>query len=292
MIKIGILVSYDYKYLDRCIKCLYEHADQITLCIDKNRKTWTGEKYILPSKLFSRIDRLDIKNKINIYEDNFYIQNMSPIESDTRQRNMLAKFMGSGGWHLQIDSDEYFVNFAAFTRFLKERNSFRSCVIYANWLTLFKINDEGIFYIKSNNDNIPIATNNPNYIHARAINESNSIVIYTDALLLHQSWARERSEIILKVRNWSHSSQINKEKFIGLWDGVKVDNYKKIRNFHPLHAKMWPALDFFGGQLDELLLTLKDLNKNIEISSYNKNSYNYFLRKLKNVPNKIKNLFS
>ena len=76
MIKVGILVSYDYKYLDRCIKCLYEHADQITLCIDKNRKTWTGEKYLLPANFFSRIDSLDVKNKIYIYEDNFYIQNM------------------------------------------------------------------------------------------------------------------------------------------------------------------------------------------------------------------------
>jgi hypothetical protein len=33
------------------------------------------------------------------------------MECDTRERNMLAKYMGEGGWHVQIDADEYFADF-------------------------------------------------------------------------------------------------------------------------------------------------------------------------------------
>lgn len=292
MIKVGILVSYDYKYLDRCIKCLYNNADLIVLCIDKNRETWSGQKYLLPAKFFDKLKSIDYKNKIKIYEDFFYIQNKSPIENDTRQRNMLAKFMGSDGWHLQIDSDEYFINFQAFTRFLRRYDSIPNCVIYAKWLTLFKATKEGIFYIKSDDDNIPIATKNPNYIHARAINESNSRVIYTDGTILHQSWARKRIEVILKIDNWSHSAQVNKERFITLWDNLTIVNYKKIQNFHPLHPTMWPALGLYKCDLDKLLTKLRNINKKKDIRFYSKNSFIFFIRKFKNVPNKIKNLFS
>lgn len=47
---------------------------------------------------------------------------MSTIDLDTRQRNMMAKVMGEGGWHLQIDSDEYPIDFEKLTTFLRKHN--------------------------------------------------------------------------------------------------------------------------------------------------------------------------
>lgn len=41
------------------------------------------------------------------YKDDFYVTGFSPMELETRQRNLIGEFMGKGGWHLTIDTYEY-----------------------------------------------------------------------------------------------------------------------------------------------------------------------------------------
>lgn len=109
-IKVGYLVSYDYQLMEYSLPTVYQCSDQIYLAIDKNRKTWRGNTYELPNTFFEWIKGVDKENKIHIYEDSFYFSNISPMELETRERNLLANFMGSGGWHIQIDVDEYFLD--------------------------------------------------------------------------------------------------------------------------------------------------------------------------------------
>jgi hypothetical protein len=37
------------------------------------------------------------------------------MENETRERMMIAQRMGEGGWHVQVDSDEYFLDFGTFS---------------------------------------------------------------------------------------------------------------------------------------------------------------------------------
>jgi len=106
LIKVGFLVSYDYNYLRTSLPLVYAEADSVSLAIDKQRRTWNGGSFTIDDAFFEWLKSMDTKKKIRIYEDDFFDPNLSAIENDSRERNMLAKFMGEGGWHVQVDADE------------------------------------------------------------------------------------------------------------------------------------------------------------------------------------------
>lgn len=64
------------------------------------RKTNTSEPGaeipLKSPKVFEWVKSIDTEGKISIYEDDFYVPGLSNRENDTRERNMLARFMGEG----------------------------------------------------------------------------------------------------------------------------------------------------------------------------------------------------
>ena len=107
LIKTGFLVAYDYEMLKNAIPCVYNSSDVICLCIDKNRQTWSGNIFDIDPSFFQWLDSYDVKNKITIYEDEFYKDAMSAKEMETNQRQKMASYLGLDGWHIQLDVDEY-----------------------------------------------------------------------------------------------------------------------------------------------------------------------------------------
>ncbi len=247
MIKVGFLVSYDYDYLQTSIPLIYSSADSITLAIDKDGLTWSGNKIYIPQDFFAWVREIDKDNKIRIYKDNFYVPSNTPAQNDTRERNMLSEFMGGGGWHIQLDSDEYFVNFESFVTYLKSIQHYLSnpeknpvqVVVY--WINLFKKTDKGFLYIKDSYTPIEVATNYPKYNYMRV---SNFKKIVSPFLLFHQSWARNETEIKMKISNWSHRDDANNIKFFDFWLSINENNFRKFHNFHPTDPKKWRSLDF------------------------------------------------
>ena len=118
-IKVGYLISYDYELLFTSLKELYDYVDVIYLAIDENRKTWSGNYFVIPEVFFENINRIDVKKKIHIYEDDFYMPNLTPLECETKERNMLLKKMGKG-WLMQLDVDEYIYDFKYISKYLKK----------------------------------------------------------------------------------------------------------------------------------------------------------------------------
>ncbi len=159
LVKTGFLVAYDYDYLKISLPCVYDASDVIALAIDINRKTWAGNDFIIEQSFFYWLKEFDVKNKIRVYEDVFYQKNLTPMQMETAQRNKLASYLGSDGWHIQLDVDEYFIGFNQFAETLREIKS-DSLTIYVKWKTIFKENENGYFFI-SENQRIPVATNNP-----------------------------------------------------------------------------------------------------------------------------------
>ncbi len=258
MINIGFLVSYDYEYLFTALPLVYDEADKIVLAIDKNRKTWSGNPIEIAADFFDRIQALDTRRIIEIYEDDFYVPELTPMECDTRERTMLSKRLGKG-WKIQLDADEYLYDFKFFASFLKKHhflarlNWLLPINFHAECITLFKTVDNGYLLIE-NSEQFPLVTNVNQYSEARKT--TNTININLTTQVIHQSWARSAGEIKQKIFNWGHRDDFDVSAFFEFWKTVDASNYDTFKNFHPLAADIWKTLVFVPAKdIDELIAT-------------------------------------
>lgn len=245
-IHVGFLLSYDYELLKLSIPPVYKSADRIFLAHDKEFRTWNGKNFNVNPDFFSWIKDFDIDNKIEIYQDNFYLPELSTLENDTRERTMLSQKMGIGNWLIQVDSDEYFIDFDKFVRNLRKHDYFldnpekNKIQIAAFWLIIYKYTENGILYIDQPQKSV-FATNYPNYKNARRTNER---VIYLDSLVLHESVARTEDDLRFKLENWGHNKDVNKD-FLNKWISVNENNYQQMTDFYYIEPERWKKLSYF-----------------------------------------------
>ena len=264
LIKVGFIASYDYEYLKESIPPTYLSADKIYIALDKNRKTWSGKSFEIKEDFFLWLTAFDKDKKIEIYEDDFCVAGISNMENETRERNLLAKKMGEGGWHIQLDTDEYFVNFKEFTHFLKNilvQDIYNEpfCV-YTQLVTLYKKTKSGFLYIKSG-EVAPIATRHPVYTKARAIDQG---VLYTNFEIIHQSWGREEEEIQEKLANWGHKEDFDIQSYFNFWRVCDEYNYKCYNNFNPVDQRLWKQLEL--GKAESIQQFISEYNASIDYS--------------------------
>lgn len=259
-IHVGILVSYDYKYIPLCLAQIYDKADKITLAIDVNRKTWAGNRFDFDEDFFKEIMKSDLQHKITIYEDGFSSTKRNAMESERRERNMLRDFMQSeqeDAWHLQIDSDEYFVDFAGFVDYLHalEKSYRGNITVMAKLNTIYKVVDGGIIMaLDDAGGYFPVASIGG----CRFVQAKDEIVVCTDFVVLHQSWGRPEEEIGFKISNWGHREDFDVSSYFEFWKSVNRYNAPYIRNCHPLGKNSgWNRLKFEPGSLDEIIKRLR-----------------------------------
>lgn len=275
IIKVGYLLSYDYQYIFNSLKLVYDFADKIVISYDKDGKTWAGNDIHIPSSFFEEIKKIDTKSKISFYADSFHIENTPPMSLETRQRNMLAEKLGKGGWHIQIDSDEYPVDFKELTSFLRKhkyllKNPEKTPVnFFVKLITLFKQTEEGFFVITPYIDPCLLITNQPNYIKARF--PKNNFHIVLDSYIIHQSWARGEEEILKKIANWGHKNDFDTKKFFDTWKNLNEENCASLQNFHPLNPTDWKSVKFIKAKnieeaIDFFRTSKEFTNKKITLS--------------------------
>jgi hypothetical protein len=244
-IKVGYIVSYDYEYLLTSINTLYDYVDKIVLAVDINRQTWSGNKFEIPQSFFDSIKEFDKRNIIEIYFDDFYVPALSPMECETRERNLLLKKLGRKGWKLQLDVDEYIYDFKAVKKFLL-RNWFFNVFpkltpmqFRGKLITLFKEIQDGFLYI-DNNERFSFITNGIENEMARL--DSKTPSFYTDIVVVHQSWARKKEEIVQKISNWGHRDDFDTAAYYDFWDKLNQSNYLDYVNIHPMRPELWNKL--------------------------------------------------
>ncbi|MGO4913031.1 hypothetical protein [Leeuwenhoekiella sp. W20_SRS_FM14] len=279
MIKVGYLISYDYDLVFNSLDCIYKHVDKIFFAIDENLLSWTGTKYTIPESFFEKLKVYDVDNKIEIYRDRFYIDSLSPIECETRERNLLLQKMGRG-WKIQLDADEYIPQFDKVVRFLK-KNIFLTyfpqltpIAFRGKLITLFKKVEGGYVYIE-NNESFSFITNFPKYEFVRANNSirNHDLGVY----VIHQSWARSKEEIEFKVKNWGHRDDFNTDGYLRFWETISKENYTSIKNFHPIAPHVWNRLHFkLGNSIPDLI----ELFSNQRKQQLNEISMGFFIRGL------------
>jgi hypothetical protein len=268
-IKVGFCVAYDWVLLKRSIPRIYQYADIICLSLDKNRKTWSGEKYPFDEHSFREfVAAIDTQNKIDVYEDDFCPPSLSAMENDTRQRNLMAQRMGAGGWHVQIDSDEYFLNFEnCISRLISlhehptgEEKSLNVCSFC---IPIIKKLTTGFLYIDFQDkmpETLPFATTLPVYKRARLNGHFN---ILLPEYVIHETWARSEEELWLKMNNWGHASEEldiekNRLSYYNFWKVLDDYNYRYVSNFHPAIPPTWPTLKFMRvGSVEEFLMAFE-----------------------------------
>ena len=256
MIKVGFLVSYDYKFLFTSLKQVYEHADKIYLAIDKNRKTWSGNSFDIPESFFQKVKDFDNRKIIDFYFDDFYRPELKPIECDTRERNMLLKRMGRG-WLIQLDVDEYIYDFEKIVKYLRKYwyltlfPQITPISFGGKLVTLFKKISDG-YLIINNNERFHFITNQRTYTYIR--NNDRIKSHFSNVTVIHQSWARNDDEIRTKITNWGHRNDFDVSEYFQIWQKLSSKNYGLYKNFHPISPKVWDELIFFPAEsIDDLL---------------------------------------
>lgn len=266
MIKVSYLVSYDYSMLLISVKQLYDYVDKIVVAIDSERKTWSGNSFHIPESFFNEITKFDTKNKIEFYFDSFYVKELSPIECETRERNMLLSKMGNG-WKIQLDVDEYIYDFKSVAKYLNKNwvltifPKYTPICIHGRLITLYKQLPNGFVYI-DNNESFPFITNLNYNIHTRCNKEIRNH--FSNIKVIHQSWARSASEIQQKIKNWGHRDDFDTMQYFEFWKGLDVDNYRKYRNIHPLSPEVWNELHFLkSNNVNKFIIEYSKSNKQV-----------------------------
>jgi glycosyltransferase involved in cell wall biosynthesis len=250
------------------------------------QKEKPGQEQIIPFRMYlwKWIKEIDTEQKIKVYYDKFFVEGLTPMECDTRERNMLVKAMGDSDWYVQIDSDEYFADFELFLIKVQNFITTEPTTVNCRVVTLFKELTSGFLAIDESFETLSFATNNPVYTIARNNTSGNKQVNWDD-LVYHQSWAREPAAIKFKLKNWSHKNDFKTESFFKLWDAIDEFNCFCLRDFHPLHPVTWPKLKWIPGNLFETLnsLEIKELRGEVMTQKKKKNLLSRLWREIKEV---------
>lgn len=259
-IRVGFLMSYDYELLKNSIPLIYKEADSITIALDENLKTWSGGKFEVDDSFFLWLKSFDTQNKISLYRDDFYDSSLNAMENEVKERRLLASKMGIGNWIIQLDSDEYFVDFKKFTEELKLRNNYlknpeeNQVQLAGFYINLYKYTKDGILYV-SKPRNQKFVTNYPSYVTGRNTKQQ---VIYIPSLVIHECLSRSEHEIRTKFNNWGHSHQVDIDTFLNKWRQINQDNYHKFEDLFYLQPKIWKKLNYVKGK------SIAEISKNLK----------------------------
>lgn len=222
---------------------------------------WSGKKYDFDESILDWVKEFDVDKKIEIYEDDFVDKTLSTMGNDERERKMVWEKMADeeDSWHLQIDTDEYFVDFKSFVDYLHqlEQTHTGKMSVKCNWVTLFKETREGYLYIdnKKHYETVHIASTNGFRFHPT----KGELMIQSPFKILHQSWARSEEEVYQKIKNWSHNSDFDTDKYYDFWKSINGEHYKSILNFHPLYGPFWEKLSYAEGSVENSLTQLSSV---------------------------------
>lgn len=270
IIKTGFCVAYDWELLKNSLPKVYDASDVICLAIDRDRHSWSCNAYDFNDKAFySFVKKIDKENKIDIYEDDFSLPNLNARENCNRHRTMIADRMGKGGWHIQVDADEYFLNFKGFTQYLKTihpcpQGLEKPLNVCVGLIPLIKKLEDGFLYVDFKNkipENAPFATNLPRYERARNNGHFN---VLSPFMAVHETWARGEEELNFKLNNWGHSAEeleanARRNSFLKLWKALDKYNYRLVRDIHPAKPTTWPAIKYLdASSVDEFIEKIKD----------------------------------
>jgi hypothetical protein len=244
------LISYDAEYLPASISSYYEYIDEIVLGLDKDRITWSGNKFTFDeSKLWEQLQKIDIEDKIKLIEGNFH-ESKVPLENDNNERNFLRE-QCANDWIFSIDADEVLVNAKDFFyKFCPLIAPYRHKVDLAfTWFLPFKefendylvIANPDYRWFKGDTQGF-VTTKDKQFTYCRWSN--NKRVIPSPLAVVHWSFCRTDENLEKKLKNFGHSDKTGSDPFFNNWRIANLDNYESLTNFKTsgFGNNQWPRL--------------------------------------------------
>lgn len=244
------LISYDAHYLPDSIRSYYEYVDEIILGLDKDRISWSNNKFSFnESELWMQLQQLDHANKIQIVEDNFHRSSV-PIENDTHERNFL-KQQCSHDWIFSFDADEILVNPKEFfLDFFPLVQDYRDVELMFTWFLLYKELDRNYLIIadetrehifKKDVQGFSAIKNLHTYHYCRWTNAPKKLL--SPLAILHYSFCRKEEDLAKKINNFGHSAESKRDPFYDVQKRITEDNYTNLVNFKTSNmGPQWPSL--------------------------------------------------
>ena len=244
------LVSYDAEYLPASISSYYPYVDEIILGLDKDRISWSGNKFTFDEgKLWKELKAIDTENKISLIEDNFH-QSKVAIENDNYERNFLKNHC-THDWIFSIDADEelidakkFFYNWCPLVAPYRKQID-----ISFTWFLPFK-EFENEYLVIANPDNRWFkgdtqgfaTTKDKTFTYCRWT--ENKRVIHSPLAVLHWSFCRTAQNLETKLQNFGHSDKTAGDPFYHNWSITNLSNYQNLTNFKTsgYGANQWPKL--------------------------------------------------
>jgi hypothetical protein len=232
-------LAYDWKYAFLAIRSYYAIADEIILGLDADRISWSKRPFPYDDQAVTKfIAEIDTEKKIRIIEGNYHAHDV-PMDSETAERRQLGAACRAGNWVVQIDADEVLLNPLDLRNFLN--GMAHDACVSASWLPVYKIIGDKALVVGGRLEATPVATRSPHRYRAARSTDQSSVA--SPLNLLHLTWCRSEEELLQKLKNWSHSIQINIEKSVGVWRATTLDNFHQIKDFHFLHGPLWEFLE-------------------------------------------------
>jgi hypothetical protein len=233
-------LAYDWKYAFSAIRSYYAIADEIILGLDADRISWANKPFLFDDQAVARfIAEIDRDKKIRIIQGNFHAQK-TPMENDTAERKQLGAVCRPGNWVVQIDTDEILLNPLEFKSFM-DHWMHPDATIEASWQPVYKIIGNKALVVGGRPETTPVATREPQrYRYARVTNQP---ICVSPLRLLHLTFCRSEEEVLQKLTNWSHTTDVDVNKCFDMWRTVNLDNYHQLKNFHAVHGPLWPHLE-------------------------------------------------
>ena len=248
------LISYDAHLLSNSIKKYYEYVDEIILGIDKDRISWSNNKFSFDEDtLWKELDKIDGEGKISIIEENFHKSEVA-IENDNYERNFLKDHC-ENDIIISIDADEnllnpkdFFIDFLPLTLPYLNKND-----ICMTWATPYKEIEDTTLVI-ADLDQTPffgenqgfITHKNSTFTYARWTDKSQLGLgrILSPLIAIHYSLCRKEDDLHEKIHNIGHSNIVEEDPFYDTWKKVTLENYNELRNFKTsgLGEAQWPCL--------------------------------------------------
>jgi hypothetical protein len=257
------LISYDANYLPESIGSYYNYVDEIVLGLDKDRISWSGNKFSFnEAELWSQLKKIDYANKITIVEENFH-RSKTPIENDTHERNYL-KSKCEYDWVFSFDADEVLVNAREFfIDFCPIVQDYKHIELMFTWYLLYKQVEGGYLIIADENrehlfkkdiQGFTADRDLHTFTYCRWTNSKHKVL--SPLAIKHYSFCRSQEELSKKINNFGHSAESKQDPFYEVQKQINKQNYTSLRNFktHGSGAQ-WPALKFVSTQdVDKYLL--------------------------------------
>lgn len=256
------LISYDADLLPGSIKTYYPYVDEIVLGLDKDRISWSGNKFSFDEdSLWKSLKAIDHSKKIKIVESNFH-RSDSPIENDTHERNYLKHYC-SNDWVFSFDADEQLINPKEFFQeFCPLVERYKDLEIMFTWFLPYKQLDEGLLMIADEQRNHLFTKDIQGFVAHRDIHTytycrwaNSSKKIKSPLAIMHYSFCRPEKELTKKVNNFGHSVESKVDPFYDIQKQVDATNYMQLRNFKTSNmGEQWPTLKLIPNEnLPEIL---------------------------------------